>query len=301
MNNQELIRGINKLKKEKNAVILVHNYQVSEIYEVADFLGDSLELCQKAANTDAEIIVFCGVDFMAESAKVLSPDKIVLHPEKLAECPMAQMVSASQILEMKEKYPSAAVVSYVNTTTEVKAVSDICCTSANAVKVVGSLSEKEIIFAPDKNLAAYVQSKLPEKKIIPVEGHCYVHDKILASSVKEAKNNYPNASVVVHPECRPDVVSLGDVVCSTSQMISYCGESDAKEFIIATECGMINRLAREIPDKKFYAIGGVCIQMKKISLQKVYDSLKNEKVKIELSEEVRLKAKKALDRMLEVV
>jgi quinolinate synthase len=298
MDNQELVRKINKLKKEKNAVILVHNYQRPEIYEVADFIGDSLELCVRAAKTDAKIIVFCGVDFMAESAKILSPDKIVLHPEKLSECPMAHMVSAEQIKEMRKKYPKAVVVSYVNTTVEVKAESDICCTSSNAVDIVNSLKEDEVIFAPDKNLALYVQTKT-KKKIIPVEGHCYVHDKILAEGVKKAKENYPTAEVLVHPECRMDVINLADAACSTSQMISYSKKSNAKEFIIVTECGMVNRLKKEIPEKAFYAIGGVCFQMKKISLEKVYESLKNEKVKIEIPEKTMIKAKKALDRMIE--
>jgi len=299
MEQDKLIKEIIKLKREKNAVILVHNYQRPEIYRIADFIGDSLELARAAAKTDAKIIVFCGVDFMAESAKILNPDKIVLHPEKLAVCPMAQMVTVEQIKETRKKYQNAAVVSYVNTTAEVKAESDICCTSANAVKIVGSLKEKEIIFTPDKNLASYVQSQLPNKKIIPVEGHCYVHDKISADSVKKAKELHPNAKIVVHPECRPDVIKLADAVCSTSQMITYCRESDAKEFIIATEEGMINRLKIECPGKKFYCAGGTCIQMKKITLEKIYDTLKNEKNKVEIEEKIRLNGKKALDRMLQ--
>lgn len=300
MKQQELIDRINKLKKEKNAVILVHNYQIPEIYEVADFIADSLELCIKASKTDAEIIVFCGVDFMAESARILNPEKLVLHPNKLAECPMAQMVTPEQIIKAKKQYPKAVVVSYVNTTAEVKAVSDICCTSANAVKVVNSLKENEIIFTPDKNLAAYVQTKT-KKKVIPVEGYCYVHDEIEAESVRKAKENYPNARVLVHPECRPEVIELADAVCSTSQMVKYCKESKDKEFIIVTECGMINRLKRDFPDKTFYAIGGVCIQMKKITLQNVYDSLVKEQFRVEIPKKIMEKAKKALDRMIAIV
>src|SRR3989338_2502708 len=296
---KELIGKINQLKKEKNAVILVHNYQRPEIYEVADFMGDSLELSRKAKETDAKIIVFCGVDFMAETAKILSPDKTVLHPEKLSICPMAAMGAKEKILEMKKLHPKAAVCSYVNTTAETKSVSDICCTSANAIKIVNSLKENEVIFVPDKNLADWVQ-KNTKKKIIPLEGHCYVHDKILPEQVKEAKENYPNAKVLIHPECRPEVVALADAVCSTSQMIRYAKESPAKEFIAVTECGMVNRLKREMPDKRFYAVGGTCIQMKKITLQKVYDCLLNEKNKVELDKDIMDKARKALQRMLGV-
>ena len=294
-----LIEKINKLKKEKNAVILVHNYQRAEIYEIADFMGDSLELSRKATETDAKIIVFCGVDFMAESAKILNPDKLVLHPSKLSICPMAQMVTPEKILEMKKKYPKAVVVSYVNTTAEVKAVSDICCTSANAVKVINSLKGEEVIFTPDKHLAAYVQTKT-DKKIIPVEGYCYVHDKISAEAVKKAKENYPNAKGMVHPECRMDVIELADAVCSTSQMIKYAKQSPAKEFIAVTECGMVNALKREMPDKTFYAAGGTCIQMKKITLDKVYDCLLNEENKIGIDKEIMNKARKALKRMIEI-
>jgi len=296
---KELIEKINELKKEKNAVILVHNYQRPEIYEIADFMGDSLELAKKAMETDSKIIVFCGVDFMAESAKILNPEKIVLHPSKLSVCPMAQMVSKEKVIEMKKQHPEAAVVSYVNTTAEVKAISDICCTSANAVIVVDSLEENEIIFTPDKNLAAYVQTKT-DKKIIPVEGHCYVHDKITADAVKKAKQNYPGAKVMVHPECRIEVIKLADAVCSTSQMIKYAKENDAKELIAATECGMANMLKKEIPEKDFYAAGGICIQMKKITLEKVYDCLLNEKNKIELDKEIMDKARMALKKMIDV-
>jgi quinolinate synthase len=298
MENKELIGKINKLKKEKNAIILVHNYQRPEIYEVADFMGDSLELSRKASETKAKIIVFCGVDFMAESAKILNPEKLVLHPSRISVCPMAQMVGKEKILEMKQKYPKAAVCSYVNTTAEVKAVSDICCTSANAVKVVNSLEEDEVIFAPDKHLAAYVQTK-SDKKIIPVEGYCYVHDKISPESVKKAKENHPNSKVMVHPECRMEVIKLADAVCSTSQMIKYAKESDAKEFIAVTECGMANALKKEMPDKEFNAVGGTCVQMKKITLDKVYDCLLNEKNKIEIDKEIMDNARKALQRMLD--
>ena len=300
MEQQKLIEKINALKKEKNAVILVHNYQRPEIYEVADALGDSLGLAREAAKTDAKIIVFCGVDFMAESAKILNPDKLVLHPEELSECPMANMVTVEMILEMKKKYPKAAVCSYVNSTASVKAVSDICCTSANAVKVVSSLSNDKVIFVPDKNLGNYVQSKLPNKKIISVEGYCYVHDKIGVEDVEKAKENYLTAKVMVHHECRMEVIKLGDDVCITSQIISNAKSNSANEFIVVTECGMVNRLKKEIPSKEFYSLGGTCLQMKKITLEKVYDCLLNETGEVEISEEVVSKAKIALERMLSI-
>jgi quinolinate synthase len=296
---KKLIEKINNLKKEKNAVILVHNYQRPEIYEVADYIGDSLELSRKAAETEARIIVFCGVDFMAETAKILNPDKLVLHPSKLSICPMAQMVTKEQVLEIKAKHPTAAVVSYVNTTANVKAVSDICCTSANAIDVVNYLKERDVIFTPDKHLAAYVQTKT-DKRVMAVEGYCYVHSKISAEQVKKAKENYPNAKVMVHPECRMDVIKLADAVCSTSQMIKYAKQSPAKEFIAVTECGMVNRLKREMPHKRFYAVGGTCIQMKKITLDKVYDCLLNEKNAVELPKDIMDKARRALQKMLEI-
>ncbi|MFH1642739.1 MAG: quinolinate synthase NadA [Nanoarchaeota archaeon] len=299
MQNNELVDKINKLKKEKNAIILVHNYQRQEIYSVADFMGDSLELARKAISTDAKIIVFCGVDFMAESAKILNPDKLVLHPSKLSICPMAQMVTPEQIFDLKKKYPDAAIVSYGNTTAKVKAISDIICTSANAVKIVNSLKEKEVIFTPDKHLAYYVQTKT-DKRIIPVDGFCYVHEKITTESVKQAKENYPEAKVMVHPECRLDVIALADSVCSTSQMIKYAKLSPAKVFISVTECGMVNALKKEIPSKEFYAVGGTCIQMKKITLEKVYDCLLNETNPVILDKDIMDNARKALQRMLDV-
>ena len=297
--NKELISKIKKLKKEKNAVCLVHNYQRPEIYEIADFMGDSLELARAAEKTDADIIVFCGVDFMAESAKILNPTKKVLHPNRLAMCPMAQTVTAEKLREKKKEFPDAAVVCYINTTAAVKAECDICCTSANASRVVDSLKEKRVIFVPDKNLALNVAAKT-KKEIIPWEGHCYVHDKIFIEKAKAAIELHPDAEFIAHPECRPEVVALADAVCSTSQMIEYAKKSNAKEFIIATEEGMVNRLSMEVPGKKFYTIGGTCLQMKKIHLSDVLTSLQEEKFEVTLPEEVRLKAKRALDRMLEV-
>ena len=295
----ELVKKIIELKKKKNAIILVHNYQRPEIYKIADFIGDSLELCRKAKETNADIIVFCGVDFMAESAKILNPDKRVFLPEIQSRCPMAGMVNPDNVLAAKRRHPQAIVCSYVNTTAKVKAVSDICCTSANAVRVVNSLKEEEIIFTPDKNLARYVQSRT-NKRIIAVEGYCYVHDKILASDVEKAKRLHKDAEVLVHPECKMDVIKLADYVCSTSQMVKRVKESSSRKFIIVTEQGMVNRLRMERGDAEYYSIGGICIQMKKITLEKVYDCLNNEKNEINIPEEIMVKAKKALDRMLSI-
>lgn len=295
-----MIRKINALKKKKNAVILVHNYQRPEIYEVADYIGDSLELSKAASKTKARIIVFCGVDFMAESAKILNPNKKVLLPAVAAKCPMAAMVDIKKLKEMQKKHRKAATVCYINTSAETKAHCDICVTSANAVKVVKGLKNKEIIFVPDKNLALYVQTQLPRKKIIPWEGFCYVHSRILAEALKEAIKQHSKAEVLVHPECPPSVIKLADKVCSTSQMIYEAKESNKKEFIIVTEAGMVNRLNREVKNKNFYAVGGFCVQMKKNSLKKVYACLKQESNVINVPKDIRIKAKKSLDKMLKI-
>lgn len=299
MDERTLIQKINNLKKKKDAVILVHNYQRPEIYKVADFIGDSLELSRKAAETNAKIIVFCGVDFMAESAKILNPGKKVLLPAFEAKCPMAAMVTAEELLKEKNKYKDVAVVSYINTTADVKAVSDICCTSANAVKVVNSLKEKNIIFVPDKNLADYV-SRFTSKNIIPWQGYCYVHARFLAEQIREAKKQHPAAVVISHPECPADAIDEADAVCSTSGMIELARKSDADEFIICTEAGMVERLKLEVLNKTFYTLGTICLQQKKNNLQKVYDCLKNETNEVDVPVKIRKKAKKALDRMLRV-
>ncbi len=295
--NLNLIKKINELKKKKNATILVHNYQKPEIYRIADFIGDSLELSKKAVETDSDIIVFCGVDFMAESAKILNPEKKVLIPVRNALCPMAGMVNRKELLDLKKQYSGAAVVSYVNTRAETKAESDICCTSANAVNVVNSLSNEQIIFVPDENLANYVQSKT-DKKIIPWKGFCYVHAKVTAKQVLEAKKNHPDAKVLVHPECNMDVIRLADYVCSTSQMLYRAKEDDAKKFIAVTENGMVERLKLETPDKEFYMIGTTCVQMKKNTLALVLKSLQKENYPVNINKEVMKKARMALDRML---
>ncbi|MDO8741036.1 MAG: quinolinate synthase NadA [Candidatus Woesearchaeota archaeon] len=299
MDEKILIQKINNLKKEKDAVILVHNYQRPEIYKVADFIGDSLELSRKAAETNAKIIVFCGVDFMAESAKILNPEKKVLLPALEAKCPMAAMVTAEELLKERKKYKDVAVVSYINTTADVKAVSDICCTSSNAVKVVNSLKEKNIIFVPDRNLADYV-ARFTSKKIIPWQGYCYVHARFLAEQIREAKKQHPAAVVIAHPECPADVIDEADSVCSTSGMIELAKSSDSKEFLICTEAGMVERLKIEVPNKTFYTLGTICLQQKKNNLQKVYDCLNNETNEVDVPAKIRKNAKKALDRMLRV-
>ena len=301
MEKKELIERINKLKKEKNAVILAHIYQRPEIYNVADFIGDSYGLSKKATETDAEIIVFCGVDFMAESAYILNPDKTVLIPTRLANCPMAAMVDAEGLRKLKAQYHDAAVVSYVNTTADVKAESDICCTSANAVKVVNSLEEDEIIFVPDSNLAHYVM-RHTDKKIIPWNGWCYVHNKFSPEGLIRAKAMHLAAKVLVHPECIPEVVDLADEVFSTTGMVNYVKQSPDKTFIIATEIGVIERLKLEFPEKVFFQAppGGTCLQMKKTTLALVLDALEKEQFKVTVPENIRVRAKKALDKMLKV-
>ena len=301
MEKKELIERTSKLKKEKNALILAHIYQRPEIYTVADFIGDSYGLSKKATETDAEIIVFCGVDFMAESAYILNPDKTVLIPTRLANCPMAAMVDVEGLRKLKAQYHNAAVVSYVNTTADVKAESDICCTSANAVKVVNSLEEDEVIFVPDSNLAHYVM-RHTDKKIIPWNGWCYVHNKFFPEGLIRAKAMHLAAKVLVHPECIPEVVDLADEVFSTTGMVNYVKQSPDKTFIIATEIGVIERLKLEFPEKVFFQAppGGTCLQMKKTTLALVLDALEKEQFKVTVPENIRVRAKKALDKMLNV-
>ncbi len=294
-----IVEEINKLKKEKNAIILVHNYQRPEIQDIADFLGDSLGLAKQAAETKARIIVFCGVRFMAETAKILSPEKMVLLPRKEAGCPMADMITAEDLRRLKKNYPDAKVVSYVNTNADVKAESDICCTSANAVKVVKNISAKKIIFTPDKNLAAYCQ-RFTDKEIIPWNGYCHVHERITKEEVILAKENFPDALLLIHPECNPSVIDLADEVLSTSGMVSFAKKSDKKRFLIGTEEGLIYRLRKENPEKEFYAAGTakMCRNMKLTTLNDVYLSLKEERYPIELAGEIIKAAQKALTAML---
>ena len=303
MNSQDkgtLIASIFELKEERNAVILAHNYQRGEVQDIADFVGDSLGLSQQAAEHEAEIIVFCGVDFMAESAAILSPQKTVLMPELSAQCPMAAMITPKELKQIKKEHPEAVVVAYVNTSAAVKAESDICCTSANAVQVVNSLDEDEVIFVPDKNLALYVE-RMTDKKIIPWDGYCPTHHQILAADVLLLKEEHPEAEVVVHPECKPDVIDIAEAVFSTGGMIRHVKESPKKEFIIGTEVGMLHRLNKENPGKTFYPASqyAVCPNMKMINLESVTHALEKNRYVITVPESIRIWAKQALDRMLE--
>jgi quinolinate synthase len=299
-NIQNIIERIQELKIERNAVILAHNYERGEIQDIADFTGDSLGLSKQAMEQEAEVIVFCGVNFMAESAAILSPEKTVLLPERYACCPMASMVTADALREEKMKYPDAAVVCYVNSTADVKAESDICCTSANAVEVVNSLEENEILFVPDKNLADYV-SRYTTKKIIPWEGYCPTHNQILTTDVLRAKKDHPDAEVLAHPECRRDVIDLADRVFSTTGMVEHV-KTAGNEFIIATERGILHKLRKDNPEKRFYDVSEytVCPEMKAINLKSLLLSLENMQYVITVPEEVRVKARVALDRMLDI-
>ena len=302
MDKKDLIKGILELKEERKAVIVAHNYQIDDVQEIADIVGDSFALSKYCASNPAETIVFCGVHFMAESAKILSPHKTVLLPELDAGCPMADMITADELREKKKLYPNAVVVCYINSSAEVKAECDVCCTSSNAVNIIKSLKEKDILFVPDKNLGSYIANMVPEKNIILWEGFCATHHKIKVDEVKKIKELHPDALLLIHPECQPVVVEYADFVGSTKQIIDFAKESDSKKFIIGTEMGVLYKLKKDSPDKVFYlmAPGLVCPNMKKTSLQSIYNSLKEMKYQIELSEDIRIKAKKCLDRMLEI-
>jgi quinolinate synthase len=301
--NEKLVNDILKLKEERKAIILAHNYQIGEVQDIAEFVGDSLGLSQQAAKTDAEMIVFCGVNFMAETAKILSPEKTVLMPDLNAGCAMANMITLRQLKEMKKKHPGVVVVSYVNTTAEIKAESDYCCTSANAVKVVQSIpKEKEILFIPDKYLGDYT-SKQANRKMILWEGYCPTHRRILTEDILKKKALYPKAEVLVHPECTPDVIAMADKVLSTSGICRYAKESNSGEFIIGTEIGILHRLNKENPDKKFYPASSLadCPNMKLNNLEKILWSLEDMIYEVEVPGDIAQRAKRSIDRMLEIV
>lgn len=302
MSDADLINDISRLKKEKDAVILVHNYQIGAIHEIADFLGDSLALARQAAETDKSMIVFCGVRFMAETAKILSPEKTVLLPRREATCPMAEMADVQTLQKVKSEHPEAKVVTYVNSTAEVKAESDVCCTSANAVDVVTHLDADTVIFTPDRNLASYVQ-RFTDKKIILWDGHCYVHNRFDPDEVKEAKHARPDAVLMVHPECRPEVIDLADEVLSTGGMVRVAGEHPARTFLVATEEGMLYRLRKENPGKTFLSAGSskVCRGMKATRLEDVQRALEKDQFEITLPETIINRARLALERMLQYV
>lgn len=301
MKMDELVREIERLKEERNAIIMAHNYQLPEIQDIADFLGDSLELARKAVNVDADVIVFAGVDFMAETAKILNLEKTVLLPARRATCAMANMLKVEYILKAKEQYPDAPVVLYVNTTAETKAYADVTVTSANAAKIVGKLDSDVIIFGPDKNLAHYV-AKVTGKKVIPVPeyGHCYVHRQFTLEDVERARKLYPNAKLMVHPECEPEVQERADIIVSTGGMIRRAPEHD--EWVVFTEREMVYRLQKLYPDIKFHPAkeDAICIGMKAITLNHIYESLRDMKYEVEVPEDIAEKAKRAIERMLEM-
>jgi len=298
----KLIEGILSLKRERNAVILAHNYQLGEVQDIADFVGDSLQLSQNAAKTEADVIVFCGVHFMAETASILCPDKVVLLPDIHAGCPMADMITTERLRERKRELPGATVVCYINSSAEVKAESDVCCTSANAVKVIESLDAKEILFVPDQYLGHYISTKT-NKRMILWPGFCATHIRIQPQYITALRREYPQAKVVVHPECRPEVIALADEVLSTGGMCRYASKSEVREMIVGTEIGIIHRLRKENPGKKFIPASeqAVCPRMKLITLERVLWSLQEMTPEVKVPEEIRLKAKAAVDRMLQVI
>ena len=300
----DLVKEIEELKIERNAIILAHNYQMGDVQDIADFVGDSLELSRKAASSNADVIVFCGVHFMAETAKILAPDKTVLLPDLKAGCGLADMITAEQLREFKAEHPGAKVVCYVNSSAEVKAESDACCTSSNAVRVVENIDADEVLMVPDKYLSGYVSEELEKKgikkKIIPWNGYCPVHMKILPEYIERLKDKHPKAKIITHPECACTVTRLSDSVKSTSGMADFVRGSNAKTFIIGTETGLIHRLRQEFPDRKFVAATGLaeCGYMKEIDLGDVRDALRDMKHEIDVDPKVALRAKKAIDVMM---
>lgn len=297
---EEIKQKILKLKKERNAIILAHNYVLGEVQDIADFCGDSLELSQRAVNITEDIIVFCGVKFMAETAKILSPEKTVLHPVPESGCPMADMATSEEVKEFKKKYPDAITVCYVNSTADVKTDVDICCTSGNAEKVIAALpKDKQIIFLPDKNLGANIARQLGREMIL-WDGFCPTHMRITTEMIERKKKEFPNAKTMVHLECKPEVVDLVDIATSTAGMLKYAKETDAQQIIVGTELGLIHRLQKENPEKMFIPISeqAVCMNMKMIELLDVLNSLEKMQYKIELSEETIKKAKAPITRML---
>ncbi len=301
--NQELKSAISRLKSESDAVIFAHNYQCRDVQEIADHLGDSLELSRLAARVPQQTIVFAGVKFMAETAKILAPEKLVLLPRLDAGCPMADMITPEDLHDLKTRYPQAMVVSYVNSSVEIKAESDLCCTSANAVQVVRNVPSKQIIFIPDKNLGAYVASKVKEKELILFEGYCYVHNRIKAEEIAEMKRRFPGTPVLVHPEVPMDVIRLADEVFSTSGMLAYVQKSSAREFIVATEQGLLDRMAAENSGKRFHPAlrPKICSNMKRTALDDVLVALQKKQYQIDVDERIAVPARKALAEMLRYI
>ena len=295
----ETIKKIKKLKRSKKAIILAHVYQIGDVQDIADYTGDSLGLSRKAASTDADVIVFCGVKFMAETAHLLNPAKTVLLPDKNAGCGLADMATVDELITWKKKYPNAAVVSYVNSSAAIKAESDICCTSSNAVAVVNSCPQDTILFLPDRNLGSYV-AEHTDKNVISWNGFCYVHEKIKSRQIKKIKKAHPTAELIVHPECTPTVRHMANFIGSTSQMLQYVIQSDQQEFIVGTEDNFVYRLQRDNPKKIFYPVNSSCIGMNYINLEKIKVSLEQSKYEIHLPKKIQSRAKKALDKMLRI-
>jgi len=297
----ELIEKVINLKKRRNAIILAHNYQLGEVQDIADFVGDSLELSQNAAKTEADVIVFCGVHFMAETASILCPDKVVLLPDRHASCPMADMITAEGLRERKRELPGTIVVCYINSSAEVKAESDVCCTSANAVKVIESLDAEDILFVPDQYLGHYISTRT-NKRILPWPGFCPTHIRIQPQYIINLRQQYPQAKVIIHPECRPEVIALADEVLSTGGLCRYARSSEVEEIIVGTEIGIIHRLKKENPGKKFIPASeqAICPRMKLITLENILWSLQEMTSEVKVPEEIRLKAKVAVDKMLEI-
>ena len=301
MYQDEIKHEIKTLLGERNGILLAHNYMRDEVQEIADITGDSLGLSIEAAKTDASVIVFCGVHFMAESASILAPDKTVLLPRLDAGCPMADMVTVPELQELKAQHPGVPVVTYVNSSAAIKAISDICCTSANAVKVVKSLPESEIIFVPDRNLGRYV-ARFTDKTFHYWNGYCPTHERLKPDAVIRLKQEFPDALFICHPECNPEVEALADHVCSTTGMYDYCRNSPARRFIVGTEAGILYRLKKENPDKEFILASPalVCPNMKLTSLEDILDALRTMAPVVKVPEEIRVPAKQALDRMLAI-
>lgn len=299
---KNIIEKIKKLKEEKNAIILAHSYQNIEIDEVADFVGDSLYLSQMAKKTNADIIVFAGVYFMAQTAKIISPDKKVLLPNVKAGCLMADMINYKQMVAFKQKYPNLPVVCYINSTAEVKAECDICCTSSNALEIVKSLNTDKVLFVPDANLGKWVEGQLDGVEVITYDGNCPVHNDITTEDIISAREKYPNAKILIHPECKPKVSNLGDYVGSTSGIINYVKNSEHNQFVIVTEKGVVDRLRRDYPDKEFILIKNnmLCESMKLTTLEEILHSLENEVNEITLDEEIRQASAGCIEKMLKV-
>lgn len=301
-NMQNTIKRIKELKKEKNAIILGHCYQNIEIDEVADFVGDSLQLSRLASNTDAKIIVFAGVYFMAETAKILSPNKKVLIPKMNAGCEMADMINLEQLKEFKKENPNLPVVCYVNSSAEVKSEADICCTSANAVEVVKSLNAPKVLFVPDRYLGSHVEKMLGDVEVIKYQGYCPIHHNINVEDILKKKKEYPNAKILVHPECSQEITKLADYIGSTTGIMKYAKESEEKEFIIVTEKGVVDRLTRDFPNKKFYLISqkAICPNMKANTLKDILHVLETEENEIIINEEISNKARLSIEKMIAV-